>query len=275
MDEAPKERKKRGPPSSPRPRLQPHLLPQPIPLPNPAPNRWRNPIPQLMRQHQDLPTMVRLMRKHVSKHRPASRPHRNPTPSVELRYPPLRPTSQSIRQHAQTLLCTLLVCRRSLLQSAPIRIERRRTLQMRCRIPYPNQPAVMQMRKESSNSPPAPRLTGRRRPPSLWIKVGQQMLIHKVIDGVSLYQNRGKLCFRSAVCASTHPRSHRYHLTKCHPERSWRSQMRAATESKDPVYSALTSGLDRHSLDNCTGKSRTAVIAPTLSHPEPSHLPRR
>jgi hypothetical protein len=34
------------------------------------------------------------------------------------------------------------------------------------------------------------------------------MLVHQIIDGVSLNQNRGKLCFRNAVCTSTHPRSH-------------------------------------------------------------------
>jgi hypothetical protein len=219
--------------------------------------------------------MMRLVRKHVCKHRPSSRPHRSPTPPVKPRHPPLRPASQRILQHAQTLLRALSMRCGSLLHRAPCRIQRHRTLQMRRRIPNPHQPAVVQMCKNRSNRPPASRLAQWLSPPSTRIEMRQQMLIHQIIHGVSLYQNRGKLCFRSAVCTSTHSRSHRYHLTQCHPERSWRSQMRAATESKDPVYFALTSGLDRHSLDNCTGKSRIAVIAPSLSQTERSHLPRR
>ena len=164
--------------ASPRPRLQPRLLPQPIPLPNPPPNRRRNPIPQLMRQHQHLPPMMRLMRKHVSKHRPASRPHRSPTPPIEFRHPPIRPAGQRIVQHPQTLRRALPMCRSSLLHRAPIRIQRRRTLQMRRRISNPNQPAVMQMRKESGNRPPAPRLPWRLCPPSPPIQMRQQMLVH-------------------------------------------------------------------------------------------------
>jgi len=153
--------------------------------------------------------MMRLVRKHIRKHRPASRPHRCPTPPVEFRYSPFRSASQSILEHPQTLLRALFVGRSSLLHRAPGRIERRRTLQMRCRVPYPHQPAVMQMRKQRSNCPPAPRLPGRLSPPSPRVKMRQQMLIHQIVDGVSLNQNRGKFCFRSGSGVQTHTRFHK------------------------------------------------------------------
>src|SRR5581483_11248732 len=75
--------------SLPRPRFQTHLLPKPVPLPNPAPHVWGNPIAELVRQHENLPAMMRLMRKHVGEHRPASRPDRSPTSAREFRHPPL------------------------------------------------------------------------------------------------------------------------------------------------------------------------------------------
>ena len=244
---------------SPRSRLQPYLLPQPIPLPNPSPHRRRNSIPELMRQHQNLSPMMRLMRKHVGEHRSASRPHRNPTPAIEFRHPPIRPSSQRIRQHPQTLCRTLLMRRSSLPHRAPVRIQRHRTLQMWRRIPNPNQPAVMQMRKERSNRPSAPCLTRRRSPPSTRIQMRQQMLVHQIIDGVSLNQNSGEFCFRTAACTRTHSRSHLMHLTECHPERSCRSRMRAATESKDPYTLPTVPNVDRHSPNNWASRSRFAV----------------
>jgi len=133
--------------------------------------------------------MMRLVGKHVSKHCPASRPHRSPTPPAKLRHAPISSARQRIGQHAQTLRRALFVGSSSLLHRAPVRIQRRRTLQIRRRIPYPNQPAVMQMCKDGSNSPSTPRLPQRRSPPSPSIKVRQKMLIHQIIDGISLDQN--------------------------------------------------------------------------------------
>ncbi len=141
----------------PRPRRKPCLLPQLVPLPNPTPSLRRQPISQLVRQHDDLPPMMRLMREHVRKHRPAGGPHRHPTPARKFRHsPPLRIPRQRLSQHPQTLLPTLLVGGRRLLHRAPRRIERRRTFQMRRRILQPHQPAVMHMREDRPNCLPCP-----------------------------------------------------------------------------------------------------------------------
>ncbi len=194
------------------PRLVSRFPPQPIPLPDPPPNVGRYPVPQLMRQHQNLPAMMRLVRKHVRKHRPAGRPHRSPTTPAKFRHPPLRPAGQCIPQHAQTLLCTLLMCHSSLLHRAPVRIQRRRTLQMRRRVPNPYQSAVVQVRKDRRNRPPAPWPPGRPRPPGPLIEVRQQMLIHRIVDRVSLDQNSGKFFLRIADCIFTRPSSHTRNL---------------------------------------------------------------
>ena len=74
-------------------------------------------ITKLMSQHQNLPAMMRLMRKHISKHRPASRPGLRPTTPRKFLNPPLRIRRKSIRQHPQTLRRTLPMRSRSLWRS--------------------------------------------------------------------------------------------------------------------------------------------------------------
>jgi len=200
--------------------------------------------------------MMRLVGKHVSKHCPASRPHRSPTPPIKLLHAPIRPACQRIVQHAQTLRRALFVGSSSLLHRAPIRIERRRTLQMRRRIPYPNQPAVMQMRKDGGDSPPASRLPQRRSPPSPSIEVRQKMLIHQITDGISLDQHLGKLVLRNGTVIQTLTRSHRRSPPEfgrfkiCHPERSiCQSKAKTNAQSKDPACLGATSDIERHSHD--------------------------
>ena len=148
----------------------------------------QHPITKLMRQHQNLPAMMRLMRKHISKHRPSSRPGSRPTPPRKFLNPPLRIRRESIRQHPQTLRCTLPMCSRSLLHRAPIRIKRRRTLQMRRRIPKPIKPAVVQMRKNRRDGSPIAFLTRRLSPPSPRLKARQDDLVHPVVDRISFEQ---------------------------------------------------------------------------------------
>jgi len=183
----------------PRPPPKPMLLPQPIPLPNPR--IQRQPIPQLMRQHQNLPPMMRLMRKHISKHRPSRRPRPRPTATPEFRHAPLLSARQGIRKHPYTLHRALPVRRSGLSNGASRRIQRRRTPQMRRRTLEPNQPAVMQMRKDRSNRPPAESASRQFRPPSPRIKMRQQPLIHRIVDRICLDQNSGEFSRRIAAAA--------------------------------------------------------------------------
>ena len=177
---------------SPRPRTQPSLLPKLLPMPHPR-RIVQHAIAKLMRQHQNLPAMMRLMRKHVSKHRPSSRPGLRPTPPRKFRNPPLRIRRKSIRQHPQTLRRTFPMRSRSLLHRAPLRIKRRRTLQMRRRIPEPIKPAIVQMREDRRNRPPIAFFTRRLSPPSPRIKVREDHLIHPIIAGISFKQGVANL----------------------------------------------------------------------------------
>jgi hypothetical protein len=185
-----------APQQLPRSRFQPHLLPQPVPLPDASPHRRGNPISQLMRQHQNLPSMMRLMREHIRKHRPTRRPHRSPTSSRKLGDPARMAASQCIRQHAQALLRTLRMRFRRLLHCALVRIQRCRTLQVRRRIPDPHEPTIVQMRKDRRNRPPATSLPQRLRPPCPRIEMRQQMLVHQIIDCIGFHQYGRKVFSR-------------------------------------------------------------------------------
>jgi hypothetical protein len=165
---------------SPRPRTQPSLLPKLLPMPHTR-RIVQHTIAKLMRQHQNLPAMMRLMRKHISKHRPSRRPGLRPTPPRKFRNPPFRIRRKSIRQHPQTLPSALPMRSRSLLHRAPVRIKRPRALQMRRRILQPNKPAIMQMCEDRRNRPPIAFLTRRLSPPSPRIKARKDHLVHPII----------------------------------------------------------------------------------------------
>ncbi len=137
--------------------------------------------------------MMSLVRKHISEHRSTGRPPAGPTAAIEFRHPPLWTAGQRIRQHEQTLLCALRMRRCRLLDRAPIGIKPRRTLQVWGRPLDPNQPAVVQMRKDGRNRPPTSRLSRGLRPPGPRIQMPQQMLIDCIVDGVGLYQDGRKV----------------------------------------------------------------------------------
>ena len=149
-----------------------------------------------MRQHQNLSPMMRLVREHIGKHRPSRTPRARPTAAPEFLHAPRLSARQYIRKHPYTLRRTLPVRRSGLRNGAPRRIQRRRTLQMRRRTFQPDQPAVMQMRKDRSNRPPAESASGQFRPPSPRIEVRQQPLIHRIVHRISLDQHRRKVSRR-------------------------------------------------------------------------------
>lgn len=167
---------------SPRTGLPAALLPEPVPSPRKSPNvRW-NPISQLMRQHQDLPAVMRFVREHVGEHRSARWPHRSPASTRKLRHSPLRSSCQRVFQHAEALFCALAMRGCSLLHRALIRIERRWTLQMWRGILQPHEPAVVQMRENRGNRASIAARAGRFRSPGSRIKMLQQDLIHCIVD---------------------------------------------------------------------------------------------
>ena len=175
-----------------RPRRKPRFLPKLLPVPD-AGGRVQQPIPQLVRQHQNLAAMMRLVREHVSKHRPAGWPSLRPTPAREFHHTPTRRCGQSIRQHPQALRPTFPMCRSSLLNRAMVRIQRRRTLQMRRRILQPRQPAVVQMREYRRDRSAAALFSRQLRTPSTRVQLRQNKLVHRVVARISFQQRIANL----------------------------------------------------------------------------------
>jgi len=165
------------------------VLPQFIPEPDTVSGFVRQAIAKLVREHQDLPAMMRFVGEHVRKHCRAGGPGPRPTAAREFRDAPLRIAGQSIRQHSQALRCTLLVRRGGLLQRAAVRIERRGTLQMRRRVFDPREAVVVQMRKDRADRAAIPSFAGRLRPPRAPIEMREHKLVHRVVHGIRFYQH--------------------------------------------------------------------------------------
>src|SRR5580658_2380349 len=146
------------------------LLPKLLPVPY-AGSCMKHAIAELVREHQNLPAMMRLVREHVSKHRCAGRPSLRPTPAREFRHATIRRGRKRVAQHAQTLHPTFFVRGRSLFDRAAIRIKRRRTLQMRRRILQPGKTNVVQMDEDRRNRPAAASFAWQLRTPSTRVQL--------------------------------------------------------------------------------------------------------
>ncbi len=77
-----------------RPVLEPTVLPEFLPPPHPGASLDGQRVAQLMRQHADLPTMMRVVRDHKRKHRGPCRPGLGPTVAQEFRHAALRHRSR-------------------------------------------------------------------------------------------------------------------------------------------------------------------------------------
>src|SRR5580692_6147368 len=73
---------------------KPGLLPEFLPVPHSG-SRVEDAVAHLVRQHQNLSAMVRLVREHVSKHGATSRPGLRPTAAREFRHAAIRRRRQS------------------------------------------------------------------------------------------------------------------------------------------------------------------------------------
>ncbi len=156
--------------------------------------------------------MMRLVRKHISEHGTTSRPHRRPTPARKSRHTPPGTIRQCIGQHTQALPRTFAMCHRSLLHRAAKRVEGSRTLQVGRGILEPHQSAVVQMRKDGANRPPPSPRARHLSPPRAPVQMRQQNLVHRVVDGIRLHQNRRKFS-RTAASRGTPIRLPRHTTT--------------------------------------------------------------
>jgi hypothetical protein len=169
------------------------------------------PVAELMRQHQNLPPMMGLVREHVRKHVPPGGPGLRPTPAREPGDAAIRSGRKSVRQHAQALRGASPVRGGSLLHGAAVGIERRRTLQVRRGILQPHQPAVVQMREDGRDRPAASLVTRQLRAPRTRVQLRKDELVHRVVARIGFEQriaNFGQCHVGRVTSArSTHHRS--------------------------------------------------------------------
>ena len=161
-----------------RPAARPALSPQLLPIPHPRGHLRRQPESQLMRQHANLPAMVRFVSQHVAQHLHPNRPGPRPPVSVKLLHAPL--AAERFPQHLRAASRTLRQSRPNLLRRTLRSIELSRNLQMRSREPDPLRAHVMHMRKDPRNAAPLARRLGS---PRNRIKLFNKHLIHALIRG--------------------------------------------------------------------------------------------
>src|SRR5580700_4296956 len=105
---------------------------------------------ELMRQHQDLATMMRLVGENVGEHRTSGGPPTEPS-AREFFDLTVRPRGQRIREHAKTLCRASLVSCRNLLHRATTGIETGGTFQMRSGVPQPREAIIVQVGEDCGN----------------------------------------------------------------------------------------------------------------------------
>jgi len=170
------------------------FLPELVPLPNAAGSLRGEAVAELVRQQQDLTPVVGLVREHVGEHASARRPRPCPTSARENRDPAIGLSGKRIGEHTETLGRAFFVRGRGLPYRAAVRIEWYRTLQVRGGAPQPYKTAVVKVRKDGSDaSAGISGSRGRARAPCQRVKVCQQELIHRVIDGVGFQQDVANL----------------------------------------------------------------------------------
>ena len=170
------------------------LFPQFVPLPNAARRLIGRAIAELVRQHQDLTSMVGLVGKHVGKHGCACGPCSSKAIARKFRDLALWPSGQRIGKHAQTLCRALPVRGRGLLHRTAVRTQRGRTLQVRSRIPEPCDTGVVKVCEDRGDGAAATALgSGRLGAPSPRVKMREKELVHRIIDRVGFQQHVANL----------------------------------------------------------------------------------
>ena len=170
------------------------LLPEFVPMPNSV--GYLIPgdaIAKLVREQQDLTSMVGLMRKHVGKHGAAGGPFSQPA-TGEFRDPALWLIRQRLGEHAEALHRAFSVGGGSLLHRAAIWIERSGTFQVRGGIPEPGEAGVVKVREDRGDGATTIAIgSGRLGTPGPRVETREKELIHRVIDRVGFQQDVSNL----------------------------------------------------------------------------------
>jgi hypothetical protein len=154
-------------------------------LPDATHDIVRKAVTELVREHQDLATVVRLMRKHVRPHGAAGWPNGRPTAARELPYLAFWLSGESVGEHAQTLRRTFFVGGGGLLHGDAIGIDWSGAFQVRGGILDPDETIVVKMRENGGDGAAAAALGfGQLRAPSSRVEIREKELVHRVIDRV-------------------------------------------------------------------------------------------
>jgi hypothetical protein len=138
-----------------------------------------------MRKHEHLAAVMRLVREHVREHRSTRRPNGCPAAAQVFFHAAVWRTGKCVREHGQALPRALAMRPRRLLHRAAAGIERLRAFQVRSGIANPNQPAVVQVRKNRRDGASlASGMPGKGSAPGARIEALQDELVHRIVDGI-------------------------------------------------------------------------------------------
>jgi len=142
-----------------------------------------------MREHADLPAMVRFVRNHVAEHFHAGRPRSSPSVSLKLRNAAAT-IAERFGEHLLAASRAVAQSRASLPRRTVRAIELPRNFQMRSREPDPLRAHVVHVREDRRN---VADFAGRFCFPRGRWELFDQNLVHPVIGGENLDRGAGEL----------------------------------------------------------------------------------
>ena len=161
------------------------FLPEAVPVPDGSGSGLiGEAITELVGEHEYLAAVVGLVGEHVGEHGSSGGPWASPAAEKFFDFAVGR-SGERVGKHAEALRSAFAVRGGGLLHGAGVRVEPGRAFEMRGTIAQPQEAAVVQVREDGGDGSRGFSLyIGRLRAPDIWVDVGEQELIHGVVDGV-------------------------------------------------------------------------------------------
>jgi hypothetical protein len=156
-----------------------------VPPPDAGPGGDGEAVPELVGEHGDLAAVMGFVGEHVSEHGAAGRPSGRPGTAREFCDAAGGGVGERIGEHVQALRCGLFVSGGSLFDGAAAGIERGGSFEMRRGVFEPVEADVVKVREDGGDGAAGVGFgAGSGRAPGLRVEVGEEELVHRVIDGV-------------------------------------------------------------------------------------------
>jgi len=138
-----------------------------------------------MGEHGDLAAVMGFVGKHVSEHGGAGGPSGRPGAARKFGDAAGGRVGERVGEHAEALGGRFLVCGGGLLDGAAAGIERGGAFEMRGGVFEPDEADIVKVREDGGDGPAGVAFgAGSGGAPSAGIKVGEEELVHGVVDGV-------------------------------------------------------------------------------------------